>query len=86
MYEQQKVLKANVCVSPMPGVYFIIPANRQVLEDMEMLSAFTSILHVPNLSKPEHFMTVMEESLVFSDHELKSLAKQVQGKRYAKMA
>lgn len=46
-----------------------------------MLSAFTSILHVPNLSQPEHLMTVLEESLVFSEHELKSVAKHIQGKR-----
>lgn len=55
--------------------------SRQVLEDMEMLSAFTSILHVPNLSQPEHLMTVLEESLVFSEHELKQLAKNTQGRK-----
>lgn len=46
-----------------------------------MLSAFTSILHVPNLSQPEHLMTVLEESLVFSEHELRQLSKKVQGRR-----
>lgn len=54
-------------------------SRRQVLEEMEMLSAFTSILHVPNLSKPEHLMTVLEDSNVFSKPELKSIHKKIQG-------
>lgn len=46
---------------------------------MEMLSAFTSILHVSNLSQPEHLMAVLEDSDVFSKQELKSIHKKVQG-------
>lgn len=56
-------------------------SRRQVLEDMEMLSAFTSILHVPNLSQPDHLMTVLEESDVFSKPELKSIQKKIQGQK-----
>lgn len=55
---------------------------RQVLEDMEMLSAFTAVLHVPNLSKPEHLLGVLEETEAFNKNELKQIAKQVHGKRY----
>nr|CAD7203823.1 unnamed protein product [Timema douglasi] len=51
----------------------------QVLEDMEMLSAFTAILHVPNLSKPEHLIAVLEESDVFSKKEISSINKKLQG-------
>lgn len=58
--------------------YFLF---RQVLEDMEMLSAFTALLHVPNLSKPDHLLAVLEESEVFSKQELHQLVRQVQGKR-----
>lgn len=54
-------------------------SRRQVLEDMEMLSAFTSILHVSNLSQPEHMMTVLEDSDVFTKPELKSIHKKLQG-------
>lgn len=54
-------------------------SRRQVLEDMEMLSAFTAILHVPNLSTPEHMITVLEDSDVFSKPELKSIHKKLQG-------
>lgn len=54
-------------------------SRRQVLEDMEMLSAFTSILHVSNLSQPDQLMTVLEDSDVFSKQELKSINKKIQG-------
>lgn len=54
-------------------------SRREVLQDMEMLSAFTSILHVSNLSTPEHLMNVVVDSKVFNDHELKSIQKQVKG-------
>ena len=29
--------------------------RKEVLEQMEMLSVFTDVLHVSNLSRPEHF-------------------------------
>jgi vesicle-fusing ATPase len=54
-------------------------SRRQVLEDMEMLSAFTSILHVPNLSQTDHLMSVLENSEVFTKPELKSIQKKIQG-------
>lgn len=53
-------------------------SRRQVLEDMEMLSAFTSILHVPNLSTPTELMKVATDSGVFSASELKSLQSKLQ--------
>ncbi|XP_075236874.1 vesicle-fusing ATPase 1-like [Lycorma delicatula] len=58
---------------------FCTSSRRQVLEDMEMLSAFTAVLHVPNLSKPEHLLNVLEESDVFSKKELSSIQKQIHG-------
>nr|AAO65962.1 N-ethylmaleimide sensitive fusion protein [Helicoverpa zea] len=48
-------------------------SRRQVLEDMEMLSAFTGVLHVPNLSQPEHVMAVLEESDAFSKKDLQKI-------------
>lgn len=54
-------------------------SRREVLQDMEMLSAFTSTLHVPNLSAPEHLMTVLEESGVFNHAELKEIQKKIKG-------
>lgn len=53
---------------------------RQVLEDMEMLSAFTAVLHVPNLSQPEHILSVLEqESDVFSKSDLSTIYKRMKG-------
>lgn len=58
---------------------------RQVLEEMEMLSAFTAVLHVPNLSKAEHLLNVLEASDVFTNQELKQFTHQIHGKRYGKI-
>lgn len=51
------------------------------MEDMEMLSAFTAILHVPNLSKSEHVLNVLETSDLFGPKELKQVEKHLHGKR-----
>ncbi|KAF4521414.1 hypothetical protein B566_EDAN010571 [Ephemera danica] len=56
-------------------------SRRQVLEDMEMLSAFTAVLHVPNLSTPEQVLTVLQESDTFSKHELINIAKNLKGNK-----
>lgn len=55
---------------------------RQVLEDMEMVSAFTGVLHVPNLSAPDHLISVLEDSDVFSKQEIKAIGRSVHGKKY----
>jgi vesicle-fusing ATPase len=54
-------------------------SRRQVLEDMEMLSAFTSILHVSNLSTPEHIVKVLQDTNVFDQKEIQSIHKKIQG-------
>ncbi|XP_046407594.1 vesicle-fusing ATPase 1-like [Ischnura elegans] len=54
-------------------------SRRQVLEEMEMIPAFTAVLHVPNLNTPEHLIAVLEESDVFSKKELQSIAKKIHG-------
>ncbi|XP_064550022.1 vesicle-fusing ATPase 2 [Drosophila montana] len=56
-------------------------SRRQVLEEMEMLSAFTSVLHVSNLSSPDHVLTVLEDSDLFSPEELQVIARKISGKR-----
>lgn len=48
---------------------------------MEMLSAFTAILHVPNLSKPEHLIAVLDSTDVFTKQELQQIARHTKGKR-----
>ncbi|KAJ2938274.1 hypothetical protein O0L34_g17620 [Tuta absoluta] len=54
-------------------------SRRQVLDDMEVLSAFTGVLHVPNLSQPENVMTVLEESDAFSKNDLAKIQKELRG-------
>lgn len=48
---------------------------------MELLSAFTTLLHVPNLSTPDHLLAVLEDADLFSKDELTSLHGRLQGKR-----
>lgn len=52
-----------------------------VLEEMEMLTAFTSCLHVPNLSSPEHVLAVLEHAEIFSKGELQAIGKKMAGKK-----
>lgn len=69
---------------PPPGKKLLVlctSSRRHVLEEMEMLSAFTAVLHAPNLSKAEHLLNVLEMSKVFTDQEIKQINHQVYGKR-----
>ena len=59
-------------------IYFI----RQVLEDLELLMDFKTILHVPNLTSPIDILTVLEEVDLFSKEELANLHGKLQGRRY----
>ncbi|TRY63225.1 hypothetical protein TCAL_11311 [Tigriopus californicus] len=54
-------------------------SRREVLDQMEMLSAFTDVLHVSNLTKSEHFKVVLENSGVFSKSEMDKLLKKLAG-------
>lgn len=62
-------------------LFIFVCVGRQVLRDMDMMSAFTYTLHVPNLSQTEHVMAVLEETDVFSKPELDQLAKKLRGKK-----
>jgi vesicle-fusing ATPase len=58
--------------------YFIF---RQVLEDMELITAFSTVLHVPNLSTADHLLSVLEEVDLFTKEEMSSLHSKLYGKR-----
>jgi len=49
-------------------------SNRRVLEDMECLDLFDSILKVPQISTPDEFKSVLSELGVFSGADLNSAA------------
>jgi len=38
-----------------------------------MLTAFTSVLHVPNLSQPDHVLAVLEHTDIFSKGEIQAI-------------
>ncbi|KYN05689.1 Vesicle-fusing ATPase 1 [Cyphomyrmex costatus] len=70
--------------SPPPGRKLLIlctSSRRQVLDDLELLPAFNTILHVPNLSSSDHLLSVLEEVDLFSKHEMIALHAKLQGKR-----
>ena len=55
-------------------------SRKQVLDQLEMLSAFTDVLHVSNLSKAEHITAVAKLSGVLSPAGLASLQAQLSGR------
>ena len=56
-------------------------SQQEILQEMGMLSAFSAIVHISNLSLPEHLTTALEELGSFTQKELCSIAKMVEGKR-----
>lgn len=54
---------------------------RQVLEDLELLSTFTSVLRVPNITQIDDFVTVLEETNVFTSDDVQIIAKNLQQTR-----
>ncbi|XP_011501356.1 PREDICTED: vesicle-fusing ATPase 1-like [Ceratosolen solmsi marchali] len=56
-------------------------SRRQVLEDMELITAFSTVLHVPNLSTSDHLLSVLEEVDLFTKEEMSSLYSKLYGKR-----
>ncbi|XP_015906120.2 vesicle-fusing ATPase 1 [Parasteatoda tepidariorum] len=56
-------------------------SRRQVLEEMEMIYAFTSVLRVPNLSTSDHLMAVLEETDCFNREELAKIRQKTYGRR-----
>ena len=55
-------------------------SRKHVLDELEMIHAFTDVLHVPNLSKPEHVSAVAGASEVISPAGLKQLESQLSGR------
>ncbi|XP_046638787.1 vesicle-fusing ATPase 1-like [Daphnia pulicaria] len=56
-------------------------SRRHVLEELEMLSTFTKILRVPNISTSEQLIAVLEETDVFSKSQIAAIAQKVANKR-----
>jgi hypothetical protein len=48
---------------------------------MEMISAFTDVLHVPNLTTDAQMMNVLKQSDAFSKDDLAKLASKLKGRK-----
>ena len=53
----------------------------QVLDQMEMISAFTDVLHVANLNSGSHLMSILKQSDAFSKDDLAKLAAKLSGRK-----
>lgn len=60
-------------------------SRKEVLDQMEMLTAFTDVLHVSNLTKPEHVQRVLEQgsSDAFSSKEAAALVSKLVADNYS---
>jgi len=56
-------------------------SRKDVMEQMEMTTAFTDVLHVANLTKGAHLMSILTQSDAFSKEDLARLAKQMHGRK-----
>lgn len=62
-------------------------SRREVLDQMEMVSAFTSVLHVPNLTEPVHIMNVLNYLAegggpgYFTRDERAQIARKIEGRK-----
>jgi vesicle-fusing ATPase len=63
------------------AIIFLTFTFRQLFEEMEMLSTFTKILRVPNISTSEQLIAVLEETDVFSKSQIAAIAQKVSNKR-----
>ena len=48
---------------------------------MEMLSAFTDVLHVANLSSGSHLISILKQSDAFSKEDVAKLASKLSGRK-----
>ena len=53
-------------------------SRKEILDQMEMLTTFTDVLHVSNLSKPEHFHRLLTEREAFTPKEVAGIVAKLQ--------
>jgi len=56
-------------------------SRKEVLDQMEMIPAFTDVLHVPNLSRPENLLRVIKDSGVIGQQGMAELAQKLAGRQ-----
>jgi len=56
---------------------------KDVLRDMQMLSVFTKIVHVSNISRPEHLLACLDQLNAFTPREMDQVRRWAgSGKKY----
>lgn len=53
-------------------------SRKEVLEQMEMTSAFTDVLHVSNLSRPEHIQAILKQTNAFGPYDIPTVVAKLQ--------
>lgn len=75
---------------PPPGKKLLVLCTtscRQLLADMELLPTFTTVLHCPNLTAPEHLINVLQQlggnqaRSCFTDNEIRMIFEKIKGRR-----
>ncbi|KAF7698310.1 vesicle-fusing ATPase isoform X2 [Silurus meridionalis] len=56
-------------------------SRKDVLQEMEMLNAFSTTIHIPNINTGEHLVEALELLGSFTDAERATIARDVKGKR-----
>merc|ERR1719266_220440 len=56
-------------------------SRREVLDQMEMISAFTDVLHVGNLNSGSHLMSILKQSDAFTKEDIAKLASKLSGRK-----
>jgi len=59
----------------------VTTSRKEVLDQMEMLPAFTDVLHVANLTQDAQLMRVIQQSNAFDPNQLAKLAEKIRGRR-----
>ncbi|CAG2180267.1 unnamed protein product, partial [Oppiella nova] len=85
-----QALRVLLKKEPPPGKKLLIlctTSRKDVLDQMKLLSSFTAVLHVPNLTKPEHLITVLlslaenNENSCFTRDEISRISKKISSNR-----
>jgi len=69
---------------PPPGKRLLIIATtsrKEVLDEMEMITAFTDVLHIPNLHRGDQLMTVIEQARVLDADGARRIEHQLRERR-----
>ena len=79
----------GACCEPLRGAFqgrklLIIgtTSEHSVLKEMKMLSCFSAVIHVSNLTTSSHLMAGLDEIGVFSDDDLRRIANKTNGRRW----